>query len=135
MIPRPVYHDLWGYPVDWTDPSDGWNQNTRKELINLTHRILTQTAALENYTEIGYLKMEIPTQLYQDILKQRRIQDLKFEECHPHHDAINNCNEIKNVRYLLHLELVMTSIQISILRNTIFCFDVLSITNCKIQTL
>ena len=100
MIPRPVYHDLWGYPVDWTDPSDGWNQNTRKELINLTHRILTQTAALENYTEIGYLKMEIPTQLYQDILKQRRIQDLKFEECHPHHDAINNCNEIKNVRYL-----------------------------------
>ena len=42
---------------------------------------------------------------------------------------------VKNVRYLLHLELVMTSIQISILRNTIFCFDVLSITNCKIQNL
>ena len=96
MIPKPVYHDLWGYPVDWTDPSDGWDHDTRKELIDLTNRIVAQSASQENYTEIGYMKMNIPTQLYQDILKQRQSQVLRYEECHPYHNAINNCYEIRS---------------------------------------
>ena len=97
MIPRPVYYDLWGYPVDWTDPFDGWDQNTRSQQITLTNRMVNQSATLKNHTEIGYLKMKIPTQLYQDILKQRQIQNLMFERCDPYH-AISNCKEIrKNV--------------------------------------
>ena len=93
-IPKPVYYDLWGYPVDWTDPSDGWNHNTRNEQITLTNSIVKQSAAQQNYTEIGYMKMKIPKQLYQDILRQRQIQSLRFENCDPYFAEIN-CKEIR----------------------------------------
>ena len=94
MIPKPVYYDLWGYPVDWTDPFDGWDQNTRSQQITLTNRMVNQSATLKNHTEIGYLKMKIPTQLYQDILKQRQIQNLREKPCDPNRAAVN-CNDIR----------------------------------------
>ena len=81
----PVYHDLWGYPVNWMDPNDGWNQDKRKFLIYSTNHIITQSASLTNYTEIGYLKMPIQPKLYQQILEQRQIQksswELTFQGC------------------------------------------------------
>ena len=99
MIHKPIYHDLWGFPVNWTNLSDGWTPTKRKDLIKMTNQIITQSDAVENYTETGYIKMKIPTQLYQDILKQRQIQTMKFREC-DHNRAAENCIDIRNnVRY------------------------------------
>ena len=98
-ILKPVYYDLWGYPVNWTDPNDGWDKDMRKSLLDLTNFIVTQSAALTNYTEIGYLKMPIPSKLYQQILDQRQIQKLKWEDCRP--SPFTNCLAIRsNVRML-----------------------------------
>ena len=95
MIPKPVYYDLWGYPVDWTDLGDGWDQTKRDDLMRMMNQIITQSPSLENYTEIGYIKTKIPTQLYQDILKQRRIQNLREKPCDPNRAAVN-CNDIRS---------------------------------------
>ena len=71
MIPRPIYYDLWGYPFEWTDPSDGWNDDMRKAQIGITNKIITKSASRENFTELGYMKMKIPSQLYRNILEHR----------------------------------------------------------------
>ena len=105
MIPKPVYYDLWGYPVDWTDLGDGWDQTKRDDLMRMMNQIITQSPSLENYTEIGYIKTKIPTQLYQDILNQRQIQNLMFERCDPYH-AISNCKEIRKNVWLFYLSWV-----------------------------
>ena len=94
MIPRPVYHDLWGYPIDWTDPSDGWNDDIRKIQITLTNSILAKSTSRKKFSEIGYMKTKIPTQLYQHILKQRQRSVFKYEDCQPYHNSIQNCYEI-----------------------------------------
>ena len=90
MIPKPVYYDLWGYPVDWTDQTDGWDEYERREFIKLTNRIIAQSTAQENYTEIGYMKMKIPMQLYEDIMKQRSVNNLRYEDCNI---GLHNCYE------------------------------------------
>ena len=34
VMSKPVYHDLWGYSVNWTDPSDGWDQARNSEYLD-----------------------------------------------------------------------------------------------------
>ena len=29
LLVKSVYHDLWGYPVNWTNPKDGWDDKMR----------------------------------------------------------------------------------------------------------
>jgi len=92
MLSKPVYRDLWGYPVNWTDPADGWDQDMRKSLLDLTNSIVTQSASLANYTQNGYTKMLIPSELYQLLLKERQPQKLKWEDCRP--SPYTNCMAI-----------------------------------------
>lgn len=56
-VTKPVYHDLWGYPVNWTDPSDGWDEEMRKSMIDLTNYVIHQSATLPAHTELGYKKV------------------------------------------------------------------------------
>ena len=97
MLAKPVYYDLWGYPVNWTDPADGWDEDSRKKLLDLTKTIMTQSASLANYTQLGYTKMLIPSDLYRLLLKERQPQKLKWEDCNP--SPFTNCMAINsNVR-------------------------------------
>ena len=34
VMSKPVYHDLWGYSVNWTDPRDGWDQARNSEYLD-----------------------------------------------------------------------------------------------------
>ena len=97
MMSKSVFYDLWGYPVDWTNPLDGWDDQMRKSLIDMTDIVVTQSNVLKNYTEIGYMKMPIPSKLYKFILEQRQMQESEWEDCQP--TPMKNCLEIKaNVR-------------------------------------
>ena len=55
-ILSPVFYDLWGYPIPWTNPE--WNDQKRKELVQSTLRMKQQKEkALQTQTvsEYGYL--------------------------------------------------------------------------------
>ena len=70
------------------------DQDMRKSLLDLTNNILEQSAFMTKYTQIGYLKMPIPSDLYQQILEQRQIRNLKSEHCRP--SPFTNCLAIQS---------------------------------------
>ena len=70
------------------------DQDMRKSLLDLTNNIVEQSAFVTNYTQIGYMKMPIPSDLYQQILEQRQIRNLKWEECRP--SPFTNCLAIQS---------------------------------------
>ena len=69
----PVYDDLWGYPVNWTNPQDGWDDEMRQSMLQLTHYIKEQSSQLAPYTQRGYKKISIPSLLYNHILGGYKI--------------------------------------------------------------
>ena len=80
------------------------HQDMRKSLLDLTNNILEQSAFMTNYTQIGYVKMPIPSDLYQQILEQRQIRNLKSEDCRP--SPFTNCLAIQsNVSFVAHSSL------------------------------
>lgn len=78
---EPVYVDLWGFAVNWTNPNDGWDSEMRESMIDLTNYVLHQSASLEAYTDRGYDKMPIPSDLYSLLLTKRQTKQLKSEPC------------------------------------------------------
>lgn len=68
-----VYDDLWGYPVNWTNPQDGWDDEMRQSMLQLTHYIKEQSSQLAPYTQRGYKKISIPSLLYNHILGGYKI--------------------------------------------------------------
>lgn len=78
---EPVYVDLWGFAVNWTNANDGWDSEMRESMIDLTNYVLHQSASLEAYTDRGYDKMPIPSDLYSLLLNKRQTKRLKTEAC------------------------------------------------------
>ena len=62
---EPIYHDLWGYPLNWTDPRDGWDGAKRKWWLEDEKSNLMQSQNMEQYTKLGYKKTKIPKKVYQ----------------------------------------------------------------------
>ena len=89
-----VFYDLWGYPVDWSKPEDGWDEKKRRNLMDLTDFNLNQWATEKRHTDLGYLKMPIPDELYKLLLRERKMEtDFPYEECVQ--SAFTNCKGIE----------------------------------------
>ena len=89
-----VFYDLWGYPVDWSKPEDGWDEEKRRNLMDLTDFNLNQWATEKRHTDLGYLKMPIPDELYKLLLRERKMEtDFPYEECVQ--SAFTNCKGIE----------------------------------------
>lgn len=88
----PVFYDLWGFPVNWTDSKDGWDEAKRKSLVQLFSQAVRQPKFVPAFTHTGYKKADIPPKLYQVILKNRLQHQLSWEPCLP--SAHLNCDAI-----------------------------------------
>ena len=64
----------------------------KQSLLDLNSYVVEQWSELRSYTETGYLKMEIPAELYNLLLNQRQTENLKWEECRA--SPYNNCLKI-----------------------------------------
>jgi hypothetical protein len=94
-IIAPIFYDLWGYPVNWTNPQDGWDEQMRKSMVQLMSHTLIQSAEMPAYTDFGYEKRGIPDDLFKTILENQRINEtLKWEDCIPSPHI--NCESIVN---------------------------------------
>lgn len=86
-------HDLWGYPINLFDPSDGWTWEKRESFHLLQQQLKYQPKAVPQLTPTGFKRTQIPAKLYTFILNQRRNFALRYEKC-AQNFAHQNCFEL-----------------------------------------
>lgn len=117
MIAQPYFIDLFGYKVNWTDESDGWNQEFRQRFISYNEKNLgdlyvydfystfqtrnmiftVQSKGVPSFTSTGYKKMKIPPLLFESILNSKSMATkIEPELCRMDDPPVQNCFRIKH---------------------------------------
>ena len=87
-----IYKDAWGKEINWYDPEDGWNEERRQLVLEDYELSVLQSKTMPAYTQDGYVKMKIPSQLYQLINKAKDGAKSVIEPCV---SVRQNCARIK----------------------------------------
>ena len=91
-----VFKDQWGFPVNWTDPEEGWDESKRKKLLEMDKKITKQSTKVKKFTKDGFKKMAIPQELYRTLVKVKSQLTLETENC-VINDSSNGCYRLKKV--------------------------------------
>ena len=91
-----VFKDQWGFPVNWTDPEEGWDESKRKKLLEMDKKITKQSTKVKKFTKDGFKKMAIPQELYKTLVKVKSQLTLETENC-VINDSSNGCYRLKKV--------------------------------------
>ena len=70
--------DISGHEIDWHDKEDGWDLDRRKRIWNHNLLMVDQLKKLHAFTERGYKKMSIPTELHNLILQSLKRNSTKY---------------------------------------------------------
>ena len=91
-----IFKDQWGFPVNWTDPEEGWHETKRKKLLEMDKKITKQSSKVKKFTKDGFKKMAIPQELYKTLIEVKSKLTLETENCVVD-DSSNGCYRLKNV--------------------------------------
>ena len=87
-----IYTDAWGIEFNWYDPEDGWNEEKRQSVIFEDELNMLQSKRMPAYTQNGYAKMKIPSQLYELINEAKGGSKIVTEPCN---EVLQNCARVK----------------------------------------
>ena len=87
-----LYRDPWGKEFNLYDPEDGWNEEKRQVFLKRIQKELLQSKRMPAYTQNGYAKMKIPSQLYELINEAKVGSKIVTENCN---DVLQNCERVK----------------------------------------
>ena len=87
-----MYKDAWGKEINWHDREDGWNEERRKLFLEDYKLSILQSKTMPAYTQKGYVKMKIPSQLYELINQAKDGAKIVTESCV---SIRQNCARIK----------------------------------------
>ena len=90
--------DITGYEIDWHDREDGWTEDRRKRVWNHNLLMMDQQKKLPSFTKSGYIKMDIPPELYWSILQICKQNSTKYidEELSEQHHFLANWQRINS---------------------------------------
>ena len=76
-----MFEDAWGKEINWYDPDNGWNEERRKLFLKDYNLSISQSKIMPAYTQQGFVKMKIPSQLNELINKAKDGADIVTESC------------------------------------------------------
>merc|ERR1711874_783755 len=76
-----MFEDAWGKEINWYDPDNGWNEEKRKLFLKDYNLSISQSKIMPAYTQQGFVKMKIPSQLNELINKAKDGVDIVTESC------------------------------------------------------
>ena len=76
-----IFEDAWGKEINWYDPDNGWNEERRKLFLKDYKLSILQSKIMPAYTQQGFVKMKIPSQLNELINKAKDGADIVTEPC------------------------------------------------------
>ena len=90
--------DITGYEIDWHDREDGWTEDRRKRGRSHNLLMMDQQKKLPSFTKSGYIKMDIPPELYWSILQICKQNSTKYidEELSEQHHFLANWQRINS---------------------------------------
>ena len=74
ILSQTVFHDLWGYPVNWKDSSQGWNETYRKMMVLIHNDIVEQRGKKKTVTKTGYQTLKIPPSAHKALVETRNMR-------------------------------------------------------------
>lgn len=105
MMDSQTILDHFGFQLNWTNSDESWTEDRKKDYFWEMVKADIKSQQINHFTENGYEKMQIPSALYQLILKQRdlNLNRPKDESCDFHGLASNlNCMKIINEKQVMN---------------------------------
>ena len=93
-IPKLFFKDIWGYTINWLNPEDGWTKIRQKLTQTIRQMTIDQIGMVPALTKYGYMKMRIPTELFQFIVLTKLNSTMHPENCKEEW-PMYNCIRIK----------------------------------------
>ena len=76
-----MFEDAWGKEINWYDPDNGWNEERRTLFLKDYKLSISQSKIMPAYTQQGFVKMKIPSQLNELINKAKDGANIVTESC------------------------------------------------------
>ena len=81
-INKPFYIDPTFIKINWTDLNDGWDEAARLDYLELVRKLKYQRKIMPKFTELGFIKKEIPKRVLDVILREKSKHSVP-EGCDP----------------------------------------------------
>ena len=92
LLNNPSYKTYSGHEINWNNMTDGWTPRRRLEYLEQCRKTKISRQIVPKYTEIGFVKMAMPTNLFQFILDRKVESFQETENC----GVMRNCLTVKD---------------------------------------